>query len=162
MLSLLLNSGGPGQTACLQSYCPDGVEMFSIVCGCRLRSTQSTTRLHEIFKTCRMTAHLPVSQHFNPQWNSQLFTSLGIVFHNYCLHKVDEQFLTNLLVDPHRWWHRSTGQGLQPEGLLPFVKTINVFKILPKLVSLSIHITMYDRRDQCLFDKFSLIASGSN
>ena len=37
-----------------------------------------------------------------------------------------------------------------------------MFKILPILVSLSIYITVYDRRDQCLFDKFSLIASGSN
>ena len=35
-------------------------------------------------------------------------------------------------------------------------------KILPKLVSLSIYIAVYDRRDQCLFDKFSLISSGSN
>ncbi len=35
-------------------------------------------------------------------------------------------------------------------------------KIFPILVSLSMYIAVYDRRDQCLFDKFSLIASGSN
>ena len=75
-----------------------------------------------------------------------IITSLGIVSHNYYLRKGDERIFRS------RSSTRTdagilASQGLQPEGLLPFAKTVNMFKILPILVSLTYIITNICRRD---------------